>query len=117
MKLSRGSSIRKFLMEERGQALPVIMFGLTAFLGFAGISIEVGHGYYAVSMLRASTNSAALAGAAALPNQTLAATWAANYSSIATDKNADGILIVQPAGLTTSFYCRSEEHTSELQSL
>jgi Flp pilus assembly protein TadG len=78
MKLSRGSSIRKFLMEERGQALPVIIFGLTAFLGFAGISIEVGHGYYAAQMLQASTNSAALAGAAALPNQTTAATLQLN---------------------------------------
>jgi len=105
MKLLKVSSIRKFLMEERGQALPVIMFGLMGFLGFAAISIEVGHGYYAASMLRASTNSAALAGAAALPNQTTAAAWAANYSSIATDKNADGIMSVQPAGLTTSFYC------------
>src|ERR1039457_1249758 len=105
MKLSRGSSIRKFLMEERGQALPVIIFGLTAFLGFAGISIEVGHGYYAAQMLQASTNSAALAGAAGLPNQTTAATWATNYSSIATDKNADGIMTVLPTGITTSFYC------------
>jgi hypothetical protein len=105
MKLFSGSSIRKFLMEERGQALPVIMFGLTAFLGFAGISIEVGHGYYAAQMLQASTNSAALAGAAALPNQTTAATWATNYSSIATDKNADGIMTVLPTGITTSFYC------------
>src|ERR1035438_7732868 len=105
MKLFRGSSIRKFLMEERGQALPVIIFGLTAFLGFAVISIEVGHGYYAAQMLQASTNSAALAGAAALPNQTTAATWATNYSSIATDKNADGIMTVLPTGITTSFYC------------
>src|ERR1017187_10694567 len=105
MKLLKVSSIRKFLMEERGQALPVIMFGLMGFLGFAAISIEVGHGFYAASMLRASTNSAALAGAAALPNQTTAAAWAANYSSIATDKNADGIMTVLPTGITTSFYC------------
>jgi hypothetical protein len=92
-------------MEERGQALPVIMFGLTGFLGFAGISIEVGHGYYAAAMLRSSTNAAALAGAAGLPNQTTATSYATTYSSIATDKNANGIMTVQPTGLTTSFYC------------
>lgn len=92
-------------MEERGQALPVIMFGLTGFLGFAGISIEVGHGYYAAAMLRSSTNAAALAGAAGLPNQTTATSYATTYSSIATDKNANGMMTVQPTGLTTSFYC------------
>jgi Flp pilus assembly protein TadG len=103
MKLLKGSSICKFLMEDRGQALPVIMFGLPAFLGFAGISIEVGHGYYAVEMLRASTNAAALAGATAMPNQANATTYASNYSSIETDKNANGILSVQPTRLATSF--------------
>ena len=103
MKSLKGSSICKFLMEDRGQALPVIMFGLPAFLGFAGISIEVGHGYYAVEMLRASTNAAALAGAAAMPNQANATNYASNYSSIETDKNANGILSVQPTRLATSF--------------
>jgi hypothetical protein len=105
MNLPRRSFIRRFLMEERGQALPVILFGLTAFLGFAGISIEVGHGYYAVQMLQASTNAAALAGAALLPNQTTAATYATNYSSIATDKNANGVLSVQSTGISTTFSC------------
>ncbi len=107
MKLLKRSSIRKILMEERGQALPVIMFGLTAFLGFAGISIEVGHGYYAVQMLQASTNAAALAGASQMPNQTTASTYVTKYSSISSDENADGIMTVQPAGITTSFYCSS----------
>jgi Flp pilus assembly protein TadG len=107
MKFLRESSIRKFLMEERGQALPVIMFGLTAFLGFAGVSIEVGHGYYAAQMLQASTNAAALAGAAGLPNQTTATTYATNYSSISTDENANGIMTVQSTGLVTGFYCSS----------
>ncbi len=107
MKLLKGSSIRKFLMEERAQAMPVIMFGLVAFLGFAGISIEVGHGYFAVAELRSSTSAAALAGASGLPNQAKATTYAQNYSSIDTGLNRNGIMSVQPTGLVTAFYCSS----------
>jgi Flp pilus assembly protein TadG len=77
--------IRDFLGQmwicERGQALVLLAVGITAFIGLAGVSIETAHAYYAYEQLEQSTNAAALAGAQALPNQTLAVTYADQYSS------------------------------------
>jgi len=71
MRSHRVFFLRRALKDEHGQVLPATLLGLVAFIGFAGLSIEVGHGYYAVQKLQASTNAAALAGAAYMPPRAL----------------------------------------------
>jgi len=103
MKLQRESLVRGLLRDERGQTLVFVVLGLTTILGLGAISMEVGHTYYAYGKLKASTNDAALAGAAGLPNTTTAAANVTAYSSMATDKNATGLL--QNVSAKSSFLC------------
>ncbi len=105
MKLHRESFVRGLLRDERGQTLVFVVLGLTAILGLGAISMEVGHSYYAYEKLKASTNDAALAGAAGMPNTTTAAANVTAYSSMATDKNATGLL--QNVSVKTTFLCLS----------
>ena len=105
MRSHRVFFLRRALKDEHGQVLPATLLGLVAFIGFAGLSIEVGHGYYAVQKLQASTNAAALAGAAYMPTQSAATTAVTKYSSKSTDENANPIMTV--TGLSTTFKCSS----------
>lgn len=61
-------------------------------MGLAGIAIEVGHGYFALELLQASTNEATLAAATGLPSSAQATTNANDYSSKVNQENAIGIL-------------------------
>jgi len=74
-----------------GQATLMIAGSMVAFCGALGLVIDVGRLYYSYRELQASTDAAALAGAAALPNTT-AATQAATYSSVSGNLNAFGNL-------------------------
>ncbi len=56
----------RFLRDESGQMLPLVAVMLTALLGISGMVIDVGHSYYCYRDLQATTNAAALAGAASL---------------------------------------------------
>jgi Flp pilus assembly protein TadG len=75
----------------RGQATLLIAASMTVMLGFVGLVIDVGRLYYASRALQASTDAAALAGAATLPGATAAAKALA-YSSVAGKLNAYGNL-------------------------
>ncbi len=94
---------------ERGQALVILVMGLTAFIGLGGVSVETGHAYYAYQKLEASTNAAALAGAAAMPNTTLATDNVNTYSS-ATVNGVAGLnttSLLTNVTVTPTFVCSS----------
>jgi Flp pilus assembly protein TadG len=86
-----GSHLRRFFRDECGQMLPVMGFVMTAFLGVAGLSIDLGRAFVDARELQASTEAAAMAGAQSLP-ATTASTVATNYSSLAGDLNANNNL-------------------------
>jgi Flp pilus assembly protein TadG len=68
MKQRIRSIVQRALSDERGQILPWLAAGMVAFLGVAGLSIDVGHAYIVRTQLQISTDAVALAGAEALPN-------------------------------------------------
>jgi Flp pilus assembly protein TadG len=93
------------MREECGQAMAVLGLGIFLLVGLAGVSIEVGHGYYALELLQASTNAATLAAASGLPSGPAAQAYADQYSSLANQENRAGIL--QNVTLTVTPYCSS----------
>src|SRR5580704_10148870 len=101
---------RKFLKSERGQAAVVVIVTASAMMALAGASVETGHIYYAYQRLVASTNAAVLAGAAAMPNTTLASTNVAKYSSASGGYNASAML--PNAVATPSYLCLSTVATT-----
>jgi Flp pilus assembly protein TadG len=103
MKLPGISFIRRLFREESGQTLFIVMFSLAGFLALAGLSIEVGHAYYAYELLEASTKSATMAGASAMPNTTAAGTLVTAYSSVTGGKNANPML--QSVSVTPTYLC------------
>jgi Flp pilus assembly protein TadG len=92
MKLNNFPILGRLIREDKGQALVFTAVVLTSFLGLTGIAVDAGKGYYAYELLKASTNAAALAGAAGMPSQTTATTWADNYGSQTAAWNANGIM-------------------------
>jgi Flp pilus assembly protein TadG len=91
------------MKDERGQTLVLVALGMLGFIGIAGVSIDLGRGYNAIQQLQASTNAAALAGAAALPNTTVAANNVTAYSSMTGGKNTSPTL--QNANAVPTFAC------------
>lgn len=83
---------KKLCGSEDGVTAVLMALMLTAFIGFAGFSVEAGHAYYAYQQLVTSTNAAALAAAQALPNVTTASANATTYSAKAGQMNASGLL-------------------------
>jgi uncharacterized membrane protein len=59
--------MRKFLKNELGQAMAVLLVTMSTMIAFAGASIESGHVYFAYRKLQAATKVAALAGAHQIP--------------------------------------------------
>ncbi|HTW77988.1 MAG TPA: hypothetical protein VME23_00460 [Terracidiphilus sp.] len=84
----------RLVREDKGQALVFTALVLTTFMGVTGVAVDAGKGYYAYQMLNASTNAAALAGAAGLPIQGTAQTYAQNYGSATTYNgyNVNGVM-------------------------
>ncbi len=103
----------RLIKEDKGQALVFTAVVLSAWLGVTGIAVDAGKGYYAYELLQASTNAAVLAGAAGLPSTTTATTYADDYSSETSMKNANGILGTVAAP-TVSFGCSSKVSTDFL---
>ncbi|MGA3161698.1 MAG: pilus assembly protein TadG-related protein [Terracidiphilus sp.] len=103
MKLQKVSCFRKLLKDTHGQTAIVMALSMVAFIGMAGIAIDLGHGYAAVQLLQASTNAAALAGAAALPNTTTATSQVTAYSAMAGEKSANPSLT--DVTVTPTFKC------------
>ena len=63
-------SMRRLLHDERAQALPVVALSLMMLLGIAAFAIDTGHARYTYRELQATTDSAALAAARAIPTAT-----------------------------------------------
>jgi hypothetical protein len=91
----------RLLKNERGQAAVIAILTATTMMAVAGAGIETGHVYYAYDLLRASTNSAVLAGANAMPNTTQAATNVTTYSSQTGELNATALLTNVSIGTPT----------------
>jgi Flp pilus assembly protein TadG len=86
------SFMRRFLKDQSGQTGIMAVVAISAIVGLAGVSVETGHVYYAYQQLVNSTKAAALAGAAAMPNTTNAATNVTLYSSQTGELNATNLL-------------------------
>jgi Flp pilus assembly protein TadG len=93
MKSFRIPLMRRFLRNQSGQSAVVLMITATTMMGLAATSVEIGHVYFAYQQLIASTNSAALAGAAAMPNTTKASQNVTAYSSLPNGSNANRMLV------------------------
>jgi hypothetical protein len=91
------------LADAQGQTLYLAAIGMLAFVGVAGLSIDVGHAYYARQQLQESTNAAALAGATILPDTDAAAANAIAYSALTGQQNASPNLL--NASIASSFAC------------
>jgi hypothetical protein len=78
---------------------------MIAFIGIAGITIDLGHAYVARQQLQTSTNVAALAGAAAMPNTTSATTQVTAYSAQTGQLSATPNLTNVSLGSTPTFQC------------
>jgi Flp pilus assembly protein TadG len=89
--------------EDKGQALVFTAVVLTAFMGVTGVAVDAGKGYYAWELLKSSTDAAALAGAAGMPNTTTATTYADDYGSKTSAWNANGIM--NTVNETITFEC------------
>jgi hypothetical protein len=99
------SKLTRLLREETGQTLVFVLLCLTGAIGLAGISMDMGHGFYAYEELKASTNAAAMAGAQGLPNTTTATSNVSAYSAASGDHNYTPVLT--NATTSVSFKCLS----------
>src|ERR1700677_975836 len=84
--------LRRFLKNQRGQSAALLMITASTMMALAAASVETGHVYFAYQTLVASTNSAVLAGAAAMPNTMQASTNVTTYSSQSNGMNANTML-------------------------
>lgn len=87
MKDAVKTRVHRTLRDQSGQALPWVATMMVMLLGFAGLSIDVGHVFYCYRELQSATDAAALAGAEDLPNST-ATTTATTYSAMAGKLNS-----------------------------
>jgi Flp pilus assembly protein TadG len=90
--INRIPILGRLIKEDKGQALVFTAVVLTAFVGVTGVTVDAGKGYYAFQMLKASTDAAALAGAAGMPNTTTATTYADDFGSETSAENANGVM-------------------------
>lgn len=76
----------RVIHDQSGQALPWMAFLMVLFLGMAGLTLDLGHGYVCYRELQASTDAAALSGAYALAQSTATVASvkaaASSYSSV-----------------------------------
>lgn len=105
MKLFSRNFVRRALKDTSGQAVVFVALGMVALVGAAGMVLDTAHGYFAYQQLQASTNAAALAGAAALPETDSATGYVTTYSSETGDENTNSSL--QHVSITSSFLCLS----------
>jgi len=99
------SFVRRMLVEERGDVLPMLAVSMVALLGMGGITIDVGRAYVLREQLQNSANAAALAASGAVYNSAgsdSASSYAANFSSTASgDANYNSNLPTVTSTVTT----------------
>src|ERR1035437_861518 len=88
MKMHIVSFSRRLLKDTCGQSVPMLAVSMIAFIGIGGITVDLGHAYVARQQLQISTNVAALAGAAAMPDTTAATAQVIAYSAQTGQKSA-----------------------------
>lgn len=83
------SFVWRALNDQCGQTLPFVALGMVAFVGVAGLTIDVGHAYVVRSQLQSSSNAAVLAAAGSVYNTgaTDSATYIANQYSAGANGN------------------------------
>ena len=95
--------------DERGQMLPWMVFLIALFMGAAGLSVDLGHAYVCYRELQASTDAAALAGAAELASPTattaLVDSAVSTYSSVPGGLNANPNLQETSSSVSTTLAC------------
>ncbi|HZP07575.1 MAG TPA: pilus assembly protein TadG-related protein [Terracidiphilus sp.] len=101
MKTIQKTNLKRLIRYERGQTLVFSALIMVPMLGMSGIALDAGHGYYAYQRLKVATNAAALAGAAGMPDTSVAAANVAAYSSAAGQKNALGTLMTDVVATPT----------------
>jgi Flp pilus assembly protein TadG len=88
--------LKSVLKDERGQSMMFVACGMTALIGVAGFTMDIGKGYIARQQLQSCTNDAALSGAVYLSNAyfntTAASTAATSYSCTSGNLNESTIL-------------------------
>lgn len=105
MKLHKVCFFRRLLKDTSGQSAPMLAFSMLAFIGISGMTIDLGHTYVARQQLQTSTNAAALAGAASLPNTTTATAQVKAYSAMTGQKSATPGLTNVSLGSTPTYHC------------
>jgi Flp pilus assembly protein TadG len=103
MKSFRIALMRRLLRNQSGQSAVIMMIAATGMVALAATSVEIGHVYYAYEQLVASTDSAALAGAAEMPNTTQAAQEVTTYSAQSNGMNSNKMLLNVTA--TPNYLC------------
>ena len=91
MKIEEQGRFERLLADERGQVLPLAALVLTVLLSMMALVTDVGHALYSQRELQATTDAAALAGAAALRTATTNAQVTAEatlFSAVSGDDNA-----------------------------
>jgi hypothetical protein len=105
MKNSIVSFVRKALTDQSGQTLPFAAIGMITFMGFAGLTVDVGRAYVVHSQLQNSANAAALAAAGAVYDSQSASinttTQANLYGSGSGAENANSTLPTVTSTVTT----------------
>ena len=105
MKRLRISFVRRFLRDQRGQSVVVIVVSLLAVMALSAAGLESGHVYFAYRQLVASTQAATLAGAQDMPNITQATSDVTNYSVKSGQQNYTSLLTW--TSITQTFTCDS----------
>jgi hypothetical protein len=82
------SFLRRAHKDPRGQVIPIVLVMVVMFCAFIAIVIDVGRVYVCYRELQISSDAAALAGGALLPDGTAAIAAATLYSGVAGNKNA-----------------------------
>jgi Putative Flp pilus-assembly TadE/G-like len=105
-KIARFFSLRAASCEN-GQIIPWVALLMVLFLGFAGLTLDLGHAYVCYRELQASTDAAALAGAYAMGLQ--GATQSTVNSQVSAYSSVPGAVNATPnlpnAAVSTSFRC------------
>lgn len=114
------SSMRRFLSEELGQTVVILVVVMSAVMSLAGAAIESAHVYYAYRLLQASTNASALAAASQMPDIGVSSSPISGtafyslhqYSSETGKLNATNLLTSDT--ISANFYCSSSTVSSTL---
>jgi Flp pilus assembly protein TadG len=97
--------VRRLIVEQRGDVLPMLAVSMIALMGMGGITVDVGRAYVLREQLQNSTNAAALAASGAVYNTsttTNASAYANSFSSTASgDANYTSSLGTVTSTVTT----------------